>query len=268
MQIFEVLELEESPYMATNEILEGETVKDFINENNAHKVFLLVDHDAKNIYLWNGPRSPFKLQIYGGILARKMRQQLRLFYRVYPLNIFSEDDKKFKDVMEKSLGGGTAKPIQAEDFVESRYSSSSRLDITIATNINVNKAIEYINEIPLSEKYERKFLIVGGNVYTEEEVTESFLTEEKTIKKPLKLGFLNRGFTFFSDQDYSTRLVINDRQIQGIELVIRKLDKAQTPPLESKIPIFEEEKYSKPGNIHDVLNAFKIPDTIPEEEKD
>ena len=78
MQVFEVLELKEFPHMAVKEILEGETVKDILNNENEEKVFLAIDHDANIIYMWNGQKSTFKLQIYGGILARKMRQQLRL----------------------------------------------------------------------------------------------------------------------------------------------------------------------------------------------
>jgi hypothetical protein len=268
MQIFEVLELEEFPYMITNEILEGGTAGDFINENSSEQVFLLIDHDSKSIYVWNGPKSSFKLQIYGGILAHKMRQQLRLFYRVYPLNIYLEDDQKFKNVMEKSLGGGIAKSIVKEDFVEKGYGSTSRLDITIATNINVNKAIDYVNQIPLPKDFERKFYIIGGNVYAEEEITEAFITEQKIVKKPAKLGVLNRGFTFFSDYDYSTRLVINDRQIQGIELVTRKVDNAKTQSLESKIPIFPEERFAKPGDITNVVKAFKVSDELSEEENE
>jgi hypothetical protein len=268
MQIFEVLELAEFPYMTATEILEGETVRDFINENNTDKVFLLIDHDSKSIYVWNGPKSSFKLQIYGGILAHKMRQQLRLFYRVYPLNLYLEDDQKFKNVMEKSLGGGIAKSIVKEDFVEKGYGSTSRLDITIATNINVNKAIDYVNQIPLPKDFERKFYIIGGNVYAEEEITEAFITEQKIVKKPAKLGVLNRGFTFFSDYDYSTRLVINDRQIQGIELVTRKVDNAKTQSLESKIPIFPEERFAKPGDITNVVKAFKVSDELSEEENE
>ena len=265
MQVFEVLELEESPHMTIKEILEGETVRDILNSDSEDRVFLVIDHDSKIIYMWNGQKSSFKLQIYGGILARKMRQQLKLFYRVYSLNAYSKDNKKFQDVMGKSLGGGIAKPFEKKDFIEKRYGSSARLDITVATNIDINKAIEYINDIPPPENYERKFFLISGNVYTEEDVAESFVQEEKTIKKPLKMGLLNRGFTFFSDYDYSTRLIINDRQIQGMELYIHKKDKSKIQTLELKIPIFSEERFANPGDISNVLNAFKIPEDTSEE---
>jgi hypothetical protein len=267
MQVFEVLELKEFPYMAINEILEGETVKDILNRDSEERVFLLVDHDSKIIYMWNGQKSPFKLQIYGGILARKMRQQLRLFYRVHSLNAYSKDNKKYHDVMEKSLGGGIAKPFEKKDFMEKQYGSSARLDVSVATNIDINKAIEYINEIPPPENYERKFFLISGNVYTEEELIEAFVQEEKIVKKPLKMGILNRGFTFFRDYNYSTRLIINDRQIQGIELYIHEIDKSKIQTLELDIPIFPEEKFANPGDIKKLETAFAIPDDPSEEVK-
>ncbi|MFX1338040.1 MAG: hypothetical protein ACFFDK_05485 [Promethearchaeota archaeon] len=266
MQVFEVLEVEEFPHMAINEIFEGETVRDILENDNEDRVFLIIDHDSKMIYMWNGQKSSFKLQIYGGILARKMRQQLRLFYRVYSLNAYSKDDKKYQDVIEKKLGGGIAKSFEKKDFMEKQYGSSARLDITIATNIDINKAIEYINDIPPPENYIRKFFLISGNVYTEEDVVETFVQKEKIIKIPFKMGVLNRGFTFFSDYDYSTRLIINDRQIQGIELYIHENDKSKIQTLNLKIPIFSEERFFSPGVITDVLNAFKIPDRISEEE--
>jgi hypothetical protein len=268
MQVFEVLELEEFPHMTIKEILEGETVGEILNSDNEDRVFLVIDHDSKIIYMWNGQKSSFKLQIYGGILARKMRQQLRLFYRVHSLNAYSKGNKKYQDVMKKALGGGIAKPIEKEDFMEQRYGSSARLDISVATNIDINKAIEYINDIPPPENYERKFFLISGNVYTEEDFVESFVQEEKIVKKPLKMGILNRGFTFFSDYDYSTRLIINERQIQGIELYIHEKDKSKIETLKLKIPIFAEEKFATPGDINNVITAFKIPDDVSEEVKD
>ncbi len=267
MQVFEVLELKEFPHMAIEEIVEGEIVKDILNSDNKDKVFLAIDHDSKTIFIWNGQKSSFKLQIYGGILARKMRQQLRLFYRVQSLNAYSKEDKKYQGAMEKSLGGGIAKPFDKKDFMEQTYGSSARLDITVATNIDINKAIDYINDIPPPENYERKFFLISGNVYTEEDFVESFVQEEKTVKKPVKMGILNRGFTFFSDYDYSTRIIINDRQIQGIELYIHEKDKAKIPILKLKIPIFSDERFAKARDISNVESAFKIPEDLPEEVK-
>ncbi len=74
MQIFEVVELSEFPYMETREVTQGQTVSDILNETNIERVYLLVDHDIKRIWTYNGPKSYFKVQIYGGILASKLRQ--------------------------------------------------------------------------------------------------------------------------------------------------------------------------------------------------
>ncbi len=93
MQIFEVIVLKEFPYMETIEVVEGTTVGDIINNDSNNKVFLLVDHDTKRIWTYNGPQNSLKKQIYGGILAGKLRQQLRLFYRNHSLNMYSNSDK-------------------------------------------------------------------------------------------------------------------------------------------------------------------------------
>jgi len=266
MQIFEVLELKEFPYMETQEIVEGEIVKDIINSENHTKVFLLVDHDAKRIWMWNGPKSRFKLQIFGGILARRLRQQLRLFYRVDSMNIYKPSAKKYQEILEKSLGGGRAEAIKKDTYIKRIYESSARVDIEVSTNIKFTEAIKYIDQIPKADGFKRKFIIVGGNVYTEEEIMEAFVQEEKISKKQIKLGLLNRGFTFFSDDDYSTRLIINDRKIQGIELYTPKYAESETQTLNFNIPIFTEKKFSSPRNINTLQNAFKIPNKISEED--
>ncbi|MFX0071192.1 MAG: hypothetical protein ACFFAO_08890, partial [Candidatus Hermodarchaeota archaeon] len=151
---------------------------------------------------------------------------------------------------------------------KTRYDSNVRLDIMVSTDVNIKKAFEYIDELPPVKDFERKFFIIGGNVYTDEEVVESFVKEEKIVKKPLKLGILNNGFTIFYDDEYSTRLVINDRKIQGIELFTPKRIDSKSQVLDLKIPIFQEEKLSKQGNITALTDAFKIPSKLPEEKTD
>jgi hypothetical protein len=267
MQLFHVLLLDTFPYMTTEEILKGELVKDYINNENEDKVFLLVDNDEKKIWMWNGLKSSFKLQIYGGILATKLRQQLRLFYRIFSLNIYTRTDSKYQEILEKPLGGGKAKAITQEEFVRRDYGSEMRQDIIVASDINPNQAIEFLNQIPHPEEFERKFMLIGGNIYIEEEIPEKFVQEQKTIKKPTKMGALNRGFTFFSDNNYSTRLIVNERKIQGLELYTSKKEEDQSQAIELKIPIIEEEKFSNKGNLENVLNAFKIPNEIPDEEE-
>jgi len=260
MQIFEVIPLTEFPFMETREVIKGEIVSDLLNENSKERVFLVVDHDEKRIWTYNGPKSSLKTQVYGGILAGMLRQQLKLFYRTYPLNIYTEDDDKFKEILEKPIGGGRAKPIEKSSFstpIEDRVI----LDISLR-NFKANKAIEYINQFPPPMNMIRRFIIVGGIIYTEEEIIEAFVKEKKTTIKPVKLGRLNDGFTFFKDHNYSTRLIINDRKIQGLELYINEKDRS--PPLELEIPIIHEDKFNKPGSIKKLIKAFQIPVQIPE----
>ena len=264
MQIFEVIELTEFPFMETRELVAGTLVSDILNNSSDEKVFLLVDHDTKRIWTFNGPKSLLKIQIYGGILAGKLRQQLKLFYRVYPLNMYSKTEKEFQQILDKYLGPGRAKPIEKKDFTEKTIDRYQPL--TSIQNPNMLNAIEYINKIPQPENLIRRFMIIGGQIFTEEEVMESFVKEEKRSIQPVKLGRLNNGFTFFRDLNYSTRLIIKERQIQGIELYINKDDKS--PPLKLKIPVIDEDKYNKSWSIESLVHAFQIPDQLAKEEKD
>ncbi|MFX1454646.1 MAG: hypothetical protein ACFFDB_04665 [Promethearchaeota archaeon] len=263
MQIFEVIELDEFPFMETVEIIEGTTVSDvLVNESN-DKAFLLVDHDTKRIWTYNESKTSLKIQIFSGILAGMLRQQLRLFYRVFPLNIYSPNDKEFKEILDKPLGTGRAKSIGKQDFSEPTQDK-------YITEVSVKKpkfqnAIEYISQLPQLENLFRRFIIIGGQIFTDELITESFLKEEKEVIKLTKLGQLNSGFTFFKDHNYSTRLIIKDRKIQGIELYVNKDDKP--PSLELKIPVIKEEKFNKPGSMKALVDAFKISDNLEEESK-
>ncbi|MFX0021927.1 MAG: hypothetical protein ACFE9S_06345 [Candidatus Hermodarchaeota archaeon] len=265
MQIFEVVELAEFPYMETQEVGEGQNVSDILNENNDDKVYLLVDHDTKRIWTYNGSKSSLKLQIYGGILAGMLRKQLRLFYRIYPLNLYSLEDKEFQELLGKPIGGGRANPIVKNDFPEPTPDKIIA-DVSIS-NPKINTAIEFINELPNPDNLLRRFMIVGGTIFTDEEVTESFLKEEKTNLKTVKLGRLNNGFTFFQDHNYSTRLIIKERNIQGLELFIPEDDKS--PIFKIDIPVIYEDKFSKPGSMKSLIKAFQIPKQIKfsEEEK-
>ncbi|MFW9949491.1 MAG: hypothetical protein ACFFKA_05135, partial [Candidatus Thorarchaeota archaeon] len=121
MQLFEVIELREFPYFLTVQVEEGELVKDILTEINNYKVFIMVDHDTKRIWTYNGPYSSLKLQIYGGILAGMLRTQLRMFYRVYTLNEYNKEDKEFQEILEKSLGQGRARNIEKSDFSEVQF---------------------------------------------------------------------------------------------------------------------------------------------------
>ena len=78
------------------------------------------------------------------------------------------------------------------------------------------------------------------------------------------MGRLNNGFTFFNDRNYSTRIVVKDRAIQGVELYIHDYDKYET--LELNIPVISEDKFSKIGKIESLIESFEIPDKLPKEE--
>ena len=264
MQIFKVVELENYPYFKTMEISEGTKVKDVIvkDDNNA---YLLVDHDTKRIWTFYDSKCSFKKQIFGGILAGLLRIQLKLFYRIFFLNEVQEDKDLFQDIMEKPLGGGRARALEIEDFPEQTQDDPEAEVPSVHEFLSINRAIELINEVPPPprEAFSKKFSIIGGNIYREEESTEAFIQDDQTKIKTVKMGRLNNGFTFFKDYNFSTRLIVKEKKVQGIELYTRKDEKL--PTLELKIPIIHEEKFSNVGSMQDLINSFQIPEQLPDE---
>jgi len=264
IQIFEALEVREDPYFLTVEVEEGEIAADVINNMNSRKVYLLVDHDTKRIWTYNGQNSSFKLQIYGGILAGMLRKQIGIFYRVFALNKYSMENPEFQKVMVKTIGPGRAKTIDKKDFSKSR-TQKAIANITIH-NPRLNKALENINSYSTPEDFIRIFLIVAGTIYSDEETPISALSGEEGSVSLVKMGRLNNGFTFFNDRNYSTRVVVKNRSIQGIELFMHDYDKM--PVVHIKIPIIHEEKFSKEGDMDKLLAAFDIPEMLPNVEVD
>ena len=205
MQVFEVIEIQEFPYMLTKQMYTGEKVTDVIDEK---KVYLLVDHNLTRIWTYNGYKSSIKHQMFGVKLAEMLRAKLQLKYNIFSLNKFSKKDERFQDLMDKELGGGIAVEIKKSDFMEFEDGFQAKEDTSTILEVNTTKALEYINELPPPDDFYRRFMIVGGNVYTDEEITEKFIEEDKIIKKPLKLGRLNRGFTSFLN-NYATRPLLH-----------------------------------------------------------
>ncbi|MFW9952073.1 MAG: hypothetical protein ACFFKA_18285, partial [Candidatus Thorarchaeota archaeon] len=264
VQIFEALEVRENPYFLTVEVEEGEIVADVINSMNSRKVYLLVDHDTKRIWTYNGQNSPFKLQIYGGILAGMMRKQIGIFYRVFALNKYSSDDPEFENLMTKTIGPGKAKSIEKEDF--STSINPTTLGNILIHNPKLNKALENIKSYSKPEDFNRIFLIVGGTIYSDEKTPKSFLSKEEVSENLVKMGRLNNGFTFFDDRNYSTRIVVQNRSIQGIELFVHDYDK--TPVIQIRSPIIHEEKFTNKGDMNKLLSAFHIPESLPDVENE
>jgi len=268
MQIFEVIKLENYPYCKTVQVGVGEKVKDILlDDNNQHKVFILIDHDLKRIWTYNCPNSLFMLQLCGSIIAGMFRVQLKLFYRIFLLNSMKNDSKEFQEILEKPLGGGRATPIIESNFPKQEENANKQPYLHIDINIKYNEAIEILNTLPPvnPEKYMRRLIIIGGSVYSEEDIPKEFVQKEKSIIKPIKLGQLNNGFTLFDDHEYSTRIIIKDRKLQAIELLIQKEDKS--PSLKLAVPVIPEERFNTSRKIDLLLKSFKIPDNFIEQNK-
>jgi len=79
------------------------------------------------------------------------------------------------------------------------------------------------------------------------------------------MGRLNNGFTFFNDRNYSIRVIVKDRAIQGVELFTPDYEKYDSIKL--KVPVIPEEKFNRPGKIESLIESFNIPEKIPDDEK-
>jgi len=262
MQIFEVYSLSDFPYMGMREVLSGKKISDIINESNMRKVYLLVDHQMKRIWTYNGKRSPFKLQIWGGILANLLRRQLKLFYRIYSLNKHSLEEEIFQDILEKELAPGRAEEVKKEDFP--KFSDQNVQEIfSLDKGLNVKKAKEDLEELPKLEDFQKKFVILGANIFNEQKSLEKFVKEEKISTELKNIGQLNNGFNFFGDKNYSVRLLINNRRIQSIELYVNKIEKSE--PLKLEIPVFRDQDFTRKRDLNLLIQAFQEPEKNVEE---
>jgi len=246
----------------TIEIDDVSKVDDLINFVNSRKVYLLVDHNKKKIWTFNGQNSPFKLQIYGGILAGMLRKQLKLFYRIYPLNMYSTENPEFQEVMEQPIKPGRAQSIGEKDF--SKTAIDGTVGEIIIHNPRLSKAMENIDSYVQPEDLKRIFLIIAGNIYSEEETPEAMFKEEQYSTNLVKMGRLNNGFTLFDDRNYSTRIIVRNRTIQGIELYVNSYEKI--PSLRIKSPIIQEERLSNKGDMDTLMKAFQIPVSLPDDD--
>ena len=249
--------------MITTEIVEGNTVSDIVNSpNNQDQVFLLVDHDKKRILTYNGPKSGFKLQIYGGILAKKLRIQLRGFYRIFPLN--HSDSDIMQETLEKQIGGGRAKEITEADFTEQHELEERTQNLSVHQGLQINKALENINNLPRPEGFRRECILVGNNIFVDEKKAKALITEKKEEINIKKMGKLNAGFTFFADNAYSTRLIVKNKKVQGIELYVPQQESSQEV-LKLKMPVLFNDKISSSHDVSLLEEAFHIPEEYPED---
>ncbi len=267
MQVFEVIELENSPYMETKELfLEAFTeitAKDLIDKK---KVLIFIDHNEKRIWTYYGSKTSIKLQMFGGILAKKFRAQLKLFYRISNMNEYALNNKKIQKIVEQKVGPGRAQPITRENFNKFTIpgeKTGTVKDVCVHTGLNRKDALELLKSIPLPENFYPKIILIGGDFYSYESELNSYIVkknEKITIKK---LGQIPNGIFFDKTYTYSSRLIIKNGKVQALEYYIPKDLKIEAEQL--KIPIFLEEKFLTPRNISSLFKSMKIPEKLMEE---
>jgi len=227
MQIFEVYELTKPPYCAAKRVIGGTVVSDVINDANKYKVYLLVDHDTRKVWIYIGSRCSLKLQGHSTILANQLIRQLRFFHKIYSLNKYSKHDKEFQILMNKKLGLGRAKPIERkeENILVSlpRSSIESMMDF-----IRINEEQVKTLEDSLKLKGEKvKILEKKYDLQQEELINlKSTSTEKKLIIK------LEKEMDLLSDEISRTNKNIAhlrknlEREIENVERlkeILRKM---------------------------------------------
>jgi len=267
MQVFEVIELEKSPYMETREIFLDSftetTAKDLIDKK---KVLIFIDHNEKRIWTYFGSKTSLKLQMLGGILAKKFRAQLKLFYRISNMNEYSFNNKIIQKIFEQQVGPGRAQTINRENFDKFRIPGEKTemiKDLCVHTGLNRKDALELLKSIPLPENFYPKIILIGGDFYSYDSELDSYIVKKEEKLTIKKLGQIPNGFFFDNTYNYSTRLIIKNGKVQALECYIPKDIKLEVKQL--KIPIFLEEKFHMPRNTSSLFKSMKIPEKLIEE---
>jgi hypothetical protein len=105
MQLFEVKNTMEVVF-----IKEAVRIGEII-EKNPEKVFLLVDDETSNIWLYRGERSGIGLQFIGIEMQKLMKLSFRGFYHTEDLNAISKDSDIFKKIMNSKNKEGKQKRL-------------------------------------------------------------------------------------------------------------------------------------------------------------
>jgi hypothetical protein len=263
MQVFEVFELAEPPYMEAKEVF-AETANELINED---KVLILIDHNEKKIWTFYGSKCSLKLQLFGGILARRFRGQLKLFYRVFNLNEYSLEIKNVQKILEQKVAHSKAVDITPENYEKFSIPGEKVEKVTnlcVHRGLKKKEAIETLKSIPKPTNFISKFIIIGGDFYNYDSEMDKFISEKSEQIKINKIGEIPSGFFFDNAHEYSTRLIIKNGKVQSIEYYVSEESEIMKKSLD--VPVFFEERFQTPGDINALLNAFNVPESLPEHE--
>jgi len=144
LQIFEVIELDEPPYMITKQIHRDPfprvIAKELIDDE---KVLILIDHDEKKIWIYHGSKSTKQIQMFGENLAKKFRKQNLFLYRICNMNEYKNNNNIIQKLLNQWVGPGTAKPITRENFNEI---SRRRFGYYIISKLTCNRCGKKISQ--------------------------------------------------------------------------------------------------------------------------
>lgn len=264
MQLFEVKNTMEVVF-----IKEAVRIGEII-EKNPEKVFLLVDDETSNIWLYRGERSGIGLQFIGIEMQKLMKLSFRGFYHTEDLNAISKDSDIFKKIMNSKNKEGKAKEIvkdkdgnlpsigtetetQARIRAEIELDKSRAKETCVHVGVNPSNVIPYAMEIPNPPGYHRHMSVIANGVYVEENEVEKFITDNIQKKQLKKIGTLPNGFFFL--EDMSTRIVIKRGKVELIDFMVE--DNQYLGENRLMVPIFLKEKLHREGDLKILLKAFE-----------
>ncbi|MHA1821584.1 MAG: hypothetical protein ACTSU2_11485 [Promethearchaeota archaeon] len=249
-------------------------IKDGLEDDS---VYLIVDDSSKTIWLYRGLNAPIVEQFIGFKVQKQMRMQLKGFYAVRDLNLLPDDNETKLNVLNARIGNSKAeeiivkddedkKEIEDEGLTEKQKQIKKMIDESRARETCVHKGLIAKNSIPellalpKVPGYYRHMSIINASAYTETEIVEKFITEQKSRKTLMKLGELPNGLFFL--EDVSSRILIKRGKVLGLDIMME--DNKFLGLNRIMAPIFFKERIRKPGNMETLLNSFEEPPPITE----
>ncbi|MHA1339439.1 MAG: hypothetical protein ACTSO2_05570 [Promethearchaeota archaeon] len=257
MELFEITDEQEaisvSDYKYIKEALSA----------NPDKVYLIVDDDYKQIWIYKREDAPILLQFKAKYVQELMRKQLKGFYRKMDMNTLLKNSEEYNRILESKISNSRAQEIHKKETEQELTETQKKIKETIeesrAKEICVHKEVsprvarsEALKLVDL-DNYKRHMCIIGGDVYFEKTNINKFFTSNEQEKILKKLGPLPNGFFFL--EGVSSRLLIKRGSVYCLDIMIEKDHSFGIEKLE--VPIYYREDLRKQHDISELFKYFK-----------
>lgn len=104
MEVFDVYEDGELQLVTNARLL-----RDIITEENLKKVFLVMNHEGKEAWIWIGPKANVQKKFVSARASRRIITDRRLSYRVKTADGYGDEPKEFKTLLNSRIRGSVRK---------------------------------------------------------------------------------------------------------------------------------------------------------------